>query len=480
MRTFRWTYAIFLPVLFISSILISCKKSDSTTVGQPAGPVITAIGTTVGVASDTLIGPLGGTLRSADGNLTVTIPADAVSSLINITIQPITNQAPLGLGSGYRLQPEGMTFAKPVLLTFHYDAPLLQNSPEDFLWIVTQAADRSWDAMLKSALDRNAKSVTITTTHFSDWALGRFIDLTLIPAAANVQKSKSLTLRVMGFVRDKALQDDAELTPLIFLTGDDDQLTPLTVVPPVESRLMDFKVKQWTMNGTPAPVSNSNGSLAASGRNATFTAPSQIPAINPAAVTVQLEANNKGGGLVNFLVTSNITVIENEFYLMVNIDGQEHQFTQYGFNEVTPPDPNNFSQVIAGVSDNKLEIIASDITQTVVKNLFDLVFTSPSEITKVLVGSNNNGNDDLTYSPDPGFTDYKLNYQQRTLNQGNCDRINICGNATVTLLSYSVTDMLVTGNFSGTIYEDSPGFFNNCTTPIPHTITGEFRVMRSQ
>ena len=479
MKALRISSYIMLFVLFIFSFLVSCKKSDSTTAAQAAGPVITGIGTNTGAASDTMIGPSGGTLHSADGELTVTIPANAVSSVTNISIQPITNQAPLGLGSGYRLQPEGMSFAKPVLLTFHYNDLLLQQFPEDFLWIVTQDGDGSWDAMLKSALDKNSKTITITTKHFSDWALGKFIDLTLAPAAASIKKNQSLALRVAGFVRPPGLPDDAELTPLIFLTGADVDLNPLTPIPPVESRLMSFKIKQWTMDGTPAPVSNSNGTLSVTGNAATYKAPGQIPAVNPAAVTVQLEAINKLGSSTNFLVTSNITVVENNFYLLLKIDGQPYQYTQYGYDTAAPPDPNNFSQVVCGLSGDKLEILASVINGAAPpKNLFVLDFASPFETTKVLVGSNSNGNDNLSFMLVPG-TSYELNYQQRTLNQGNCERVNLCGNATATLTSYSVTNMLVIGTFKGIIYEDNSGFFNSCTTPIPHIITGEFRVMRS-
>jgi hypothetical protein len=479
MRTIRWSYTIILFVLFISTILVSCKKSDSTTVTQAPGPIITGTGTAVGAASDTLIGPLGGTLHSADGKLIVTIPAGAVASATTIAIQPVTNMAPLGLGNGYRLQPEGMTFANPVLLTFKYDDQLLQNSPEDFLWIITQAGDGSWNALMKSALDKNSKTVTITTTHFSDWALGRFIDLTVTPVAGIVKINQSIGLRVTGFSRDKALPVDDELQPLVYLTGDGEDLAPLA---PFESLLMDFKVKQWTLNGSPAPVSNSNGSLTASGNGAIYTAPGSVPVTNPEAVTVQLEASKTTGGSMSFMVTSNITVVANEFFLHLTIDGHPYDYTQYGFNTEVPPDPDNFTQLICAVTDGKFEMMGSLLSTTApVKNIFVLNIMNPSQTTKTLVGSNNNGNDDLSFNADPtGTSGFELNYQQRTPNAGNCDRVYLCGNATATLVTYSVTDMLVAGHFSGTIYEDNQGLFDNCTTPIPHHIEGEFRMMRSE
>ncbi|MBL0343346.1 MAG: hypothetical protein IPP71_22295 [Bacteroidetes bacterium] len=175
-------------VLAFSAIFISCKKSDSPDIPQSPGPIITAIGTPTGDITNALIDPSGGTLNSADGKLTITIPAGAVSSATNISIQTITNMAPLGLGFGYRLQPEGTTFSIPVQLTFHYDNQLLQQTAEDFLGIVTQAADRSWNALLQSSLDTNANTVTVTTTHFSDWVLGRFLDFTMTPSSSTVQK----------------------------------------------------------------------------------------------------------------------------------------------------------------------------------------------------------------------------------------------------------------------------------------------------
>jgi hypothetical protein len=199
-------------------------------------------------------------------------------------------------------------------------------------------------------------------------------------------------------------------------------------------------------------------------------------------VTVQLEASQSTGGTRSFLVTSNITVVANEFFLHLTIDGVPYDYTQYGFNTEVPPDPNNFTQVICGVTDGKFEMMASLLSTTgPVKNNFILNIMNPSQSQKTLVGSNKNGNDDLSFAVDPtGTTGWELNYQQRTPNGSSCDKVNLCGSATATLETYSATDMLVVGHFSGTIYEDNQGFYDNCTTPTSHTIVGEFRVMRNQ
>jgi hypothetical protein len=463
---------LIMAMLLIASLTISCKKSDSPSVTQDNGPVITNIGTPTGVVSDALIGPSGGTLHSADGNLTVTIPADALSSATTISIQPVTKEAPLGLGFGYQLLPEGISFAKPVELTFHYDEQLLQQSPEDFLWIVTQAGDGSWNAMLKSALDKNAKTVTITTTHFSVWSLGRFIDLTLNPASSTIQKGHSLQLRVTGFRGDKVKEED-DLAPLAYSKDDGiDVLTPLTPIPPpippYASRLVEFKIKQWTMNGVVAPVSNSHGSLNASGKGATYTAPDQTPANNPVAVSVQLEAKNKLGSSATFLVTSNITVVDYEFYLLVKIDGQEFKYFQ--------SDSSFYTLINCFVDEDHFQIIAEVETASSYINIFTLAFSNPSVTTRILNGPTG-ANENLSFWPLPEL-EYTLNYEHRELNADSaCVRKDQYGNATATLTEYTGTGSIARGSFSGTLNEDNTQLNAQCKMPIAHSIEGEFRLM---
>lgn len=472
--------------VFIFTLLMSCKKNESNTT-QNNSPLITDSGTPIGDVATTSIGSGGGSVQSADGNLTVTIPANALSSNTTISIQPITNEAPLGLNIGYRLLPEGTTFSKPIRLTFHYNDQLLDGTPDDFLWIVTQSANRSWNAMLKSAVDKNAKTVSVQTTHFSDWALGRFIDLSLNPASAIVQKGQSIQLRLFGFVKDQAIPDDEELAPLIPITSDDDGLTPLTPIPPIESRYVSFKIKQWTLNAVAAPVSNSNGSLNATGNGATYTAPNQKPPVNPVAVTVEVETSNKEGSKSKFYLISNITVVT-DYYVLVKIDGNPYEYTQYGFTETTPKDPNNYSLVLCGLTDGKFTLLASIISPTNgAKNVFELTFDNPSKSTHALIGSNKGGNDVLNFVPLQGASpSYELDYTQRVSGSGTkCDRTSLCGSASVTLTTFggpktvAGTYSEVLGHFSGTVYMDKPEYDDHCQSSDKHVIEGEFWVMMS-
>jgi hypothetical protein len=73
-------------------------------------PVPTAVGTPDGAPTTETIGAAGGSIASSDGALTMNIPAGALASDTDITIQPVTNTAWGGIGTGYQFTPDGLTF----------------------------------------------------------------------------------------------------------------------------------------------------------------------------------------------------------------------------------------------------------------------------------------------------------------------------------------------------------------------------------
>jgi hypothetical protein len=338
--------------------------------------------------------------------------------------------------------------------------------------------------LLKSVVDPGSKTVTIETTHFSDWALGRFVELTLNPPLYMVQKGKTVELKLSGFSRDKEISNDDELAPLIPITGDASDLTPLTPIPPVESRLMSFKIKKWTLNGTNAPVTTVNGGLNASGNIATYTAPNEKPPVNPEAVSVEVETVDKAGAKSKFVLTSNITVIT-DYNVSLKVDGKSYEYIQYGFNTSTPPDPDNFSMVLCGITNGRFELLATILSTTNGgTDALELSFDNPSKGTRSLIGSNNDGTDDLTFEPLQGRTSSSLNYSKRTPGENNsCDVTYLCGNASVTLTTFDVSNTQfggyseVSGSFSGTLYSDEDDYGNNCISSDAHTIEGEFMLM---
>ena len=256
------------------------------------------------------------------------------------------------MGNGYRLGPEGLSFENPVTLTFHYSEELLDSNPAEFLWIVFQESDGSWKAMLKSALHSDAKTVTVETSHFSDWSLGRFVDLTLNPVSKTVKKGEKVELAITGFSKYAQIMDDDKLVQLISKLGKKISywLEFLSI------RSIKWRVVEWTLNGVKSPVSNNFGNLQSTENTASYTAPSNVPKPNVVAVSVELETTLHGGVKSTFYLTSNITIFESDLYLKVEFRGQTYIYYQYGFNDAEIEDPNNYSMCICVLTENKLSI----------------------------------------------------------------------------------------------------------------------------
>jgi hypothetical protein len=218
--------------------------------------------------------------------------------------------------------------------------------------------------------------------------------------------------------------------------------------------------------------------LTATNQSAKYTAPAKKPSTNPVAVTVQLETNNKEGKKSSFMLTSSISVIDCDLYILVTIDGKDYEFYQYGFNGAIPPDPNNIAVANCAVTDEGL-ILAGTYAQNAGLLLgFGLKLDNPTVGTKALTCYLDDGKDDIEFGI--GLEGYELNYTKRQKSGDICDSEQLCGDVSVTLTelgkeSYSE----VAGSFSGTLYQDKDGFFDLCQSSVAHSIKGEFRLVRA-
>jgi hypothetical protein len=279
-------------------------------------------------------------------------------------------------------------------------------------------------------------------------------------------------LRVTGFARDKALLPGQESVTLSALTGIEDEglmLEGFNDSPAWESYI--FKVKQWSMNGVVAPVSNSNGSLQVSGNsslNATYTAPDKMPAKNPLKVSVSLEAISAQGNSRELLVSSSITIVD-DFYLLVKIDGQELQY----YNN----DSSYNTRIYCFVGDEHFQIIADmegPLDPTI--NIFNLAFRNPSVTTRILNGPTGQS-ENLSFFTKPELQ-YTLNYEDRIQkDDGTCVHKAEYGNATATLTEFAGVGSIARGSFSGTLWEDNSQLKAQCKMPIPHSIEGIFSLL---
>ncbi len=262
----RWTCA-----LHTLAFVVGCGESDAGgTKGEQQLP------------SSGRIGPSGGHLASADGVLRLQIPAGALAEEVELAIEPLTDTAPHGVGTAYRLSPEGQIFLAPVQLAFAFGPEVTSAGG---LGVAFRAAGESWRALPRREIDSASRTVRASTTHFSDWALIEMLKLE--PASAQVAAGGTLQLEVLFCIGEANGEEPVDLLPLCITLDDASELGA------------------WEVNGVEggAPAT---GTVTASGTRATFTAPATIPARNPVAVSVDV----RSGGTQAGKLVSNIEVTE--------------------------------------------------------------------------------------------------------------------------------------------------------------------------
>jgi hypothetical protein len=112
------------------------------------------------------VGPSGGQLTTADGAVTVTIPAGALDRDLKITVTVATAPVSGTVGQVYEIGPSGTVFKQPVTVSLAFTTEELGGQPETSLALAT-LVDDAWVELAASVVDASAKRVTATTTHLS-------------------------------------------------------------------------------------------------------------------------------------------------------------------------------------------------------------------------------------------------------------------------------------------------------------------------
>jgi hypothetical protein len=468
----------FLVIALTASLLGigSCKQNDPT---PSAGePVVNEPGEPTGAAVSASIGPQGGSLTSADGTVSLQVPAGALDAATTISIQPITNNAPLGVAGGaYRFSPDGQRFKVPAKLTFRYTDQMLGGSSPELFWILTQAADGSWKALLKSSVNAANRTVSGEIKHFSDWVVGKFMDLTLAPESSTLEPGASVQLGVTGFKSSSADAADEEddLAPLVSeeileLAPIGDYLAP--IVDPSE-KTTTINVKQWRLGG--------EGQLQGNGLTAKYTAPGRVPSRNPVAVSLELEYG-KSTPRQKLLLVSNIRIVEKGVFTFT-LDGKTYKAYQLG---TFVPKDGNFPPGAGTIGYCGLRDISTQFERLV------LIATVPDgelaiSFPRVVKGKNASrlGSSVGETGPDVQFrfresnTLYGVNYLVRQKTNGSCLWSGDGYGSDIFTLTLEQFEKrkgsAISGSFSGIIYEDTKAQAN-CTTSSKHSIAGEFNL----
>lgn len=187
-----------LPFLLLGLLACTPKPDENGLVPSPDDPITgvpTAVGKPLAAPFSVTIGPAGGTLVTPDGRLSLTFPAGAVSKETAITVQPVENTAPNGVGVGYRISPDNLTFEKPVTYDYIYKDGELMGSSVDALAMAFQDEKKVWQLAQPVTVDKTQKRIRFWTKSAKWW--GTVAEYRLTPELDTAEVGELRDLKLM-------------------------------------------------------------------------------------------------------------------------------------------------------------------------------------------------------------------------------------------------------------------------------------------
>jgi hypothetical protein len=129
------------------------------------------------------VGPEGGIVRSADGRVTLEIPAGALAQDVAITIGEIEDGPADAVGMAYEVEPAGLVLAVPATLTFDMS-------------VASEEEDREFDL---AAAGLSVEEIAVVTDHGDEWTrladLEADADADLVSASATFLSTYAIVAR---------------------------------------------------------------------------------------------------------------------------------------------------------------------------------------------------------------------------------------------------------------------------------------------
>ncbi|GAB3559807.1 hypothetical protein [Spirosoma fluminis] len=259
-------------LVLLICLLTGCKH-DSELVIEPVTTPTYTIGEPTGSQTTFTVTQAGGTFSSPDQSVKLIIPAGAVSKDTQISLQTVENTAPAGTGPSIRLLPHTIQFERPITIQFSYARQ--ENMPENTLGLGLAFQDETgtWRFAARPIVDQTAKTVSVATTHFSDWVLAHYYKL--IPVKTTVRAGEDVALQVVTYFADDFL------APLAI----PEKERPMGDAVPLDPKYIKNQGKgsAWTLGGI--------GTLTAAGSAATYGSPKSVD--KPTQVNVLVELDNQ-------------------------------------------------------------------------------------------------------------------------------------------------------------------------------------------
>lgn len=302
--------------------LLNCHPQDpepqtSPSTGAGGKGTVRPVGNSLGAAVSKKTGPDGGSLKSADGALTITVPAGALTALTEVGIEPITSTCDGSIGHGWRLTSHGKGFAKPVTLTMSYIGQKDSVSLADALGMAYQDDQGVWRFIGATSVNKSSRTLTARTSHFSDWISLQW--MTLFPVSGILHEGESIALEARTYIPIGVEVDDLLFVPLVpdyedgYPVGEPQRLNPKYV-------------RKWSLAGP--------GTLTPKSTEALYKAPASVQ--NTQTVAVSLELNMKAEQAI---LVANLTIVGKDpfiEYLQVaeqqGPTGKQSELLIYGVN----------------------------------------------------------------------------------------------------------------------------------------------------
>jgi hypothetical protein len=280
-----------LLITVATGLSLGCGSASKAVSAAPT-PSSTEKGAPQGAPTTATIGATGGSLTSADGKATLTVPAGALSADVELGLQAVSGVSPGAIGSGWRLTPDGQTFTSPVTLSIAYADEALVGVPKAAVAFATQRDDGVWKLEAAATLDEATKIASASISHFSDWSL--VFGVQMRPAAGNVKVGQSQSLSIAHCFAPPSDDDLAWLSYDCDPT--DDELAPLLPI---------AKTLRWSVNGVEGG-GGEFGSVTGADNHGVYKAPGKKPSASLVAVSAEVTLFGAG----KTLVVSNLTITD--------------------------------------------------------------------------------------------------------------------------------------------------------------------------
>ncbi|GAB3692235.1 hypothetical protein GCM10027592_10960 [Spirosoma flavus] len=277
---------------------IACKtepvdpNSNPNQSNTPEEPTTYPMGKLTGGETVFTVTSAGGDYALPDNSLKLTIPAGAVGEPTKITILTVESTAPAGTGQSFRLLPHNVAFKKPVTVEFSYANVSSATSFTQALGLAYQDEKGFWKFAANPVVNKAKKTVSVSTTHFSDWTLAHWF--LLLPEEELTPEGGTVPLQVVDYFINS---EDGAKDPLESPRKD----LFMRDAKPLDPRYIKNggKGTAWQVGGP--------GTVVGSGSGATYTAPDFVRKPTDVSVSVSL-TDPTGGFRGEYLLVSSIKV----------------------------------------------------------------------------------------------------------------------------------------------------------------------------